>query len=197
MEWLEQQCRAQIEAGSTGFAAATDNDWRIGRSERLRGPGLTVLHAIWHWRESQAQRLDTPPFKVCGNALLLQIAEAAEAGDSEQSILERVNLGKRHDRLFSSLATAVHAGLTRDPKTLPRRPGRDPNHISLSQAEIELQDRIKADRDKIAAKLGIEATLIANRASLAQIAREPKRLDNHLLPWQADLLRTAPALKAL
>src|SRR3954469_20943487 len=185
IEWLEQQCRAQIEAGSTGFAAATENDWRIGRSERLRGPGLSVLHAIWHWREAQAQRLDTPPFKVCGNALLLEIAEAAEAGDSEQSILERVNLGKRHDRLFPSLAAAVRSGLERDPKTLPRRPGRDPSHISLTQAEIELQDRIKADRDQIAAKLGIEATLIANRASLAQIAREPDRLDDHLLPWQA------------
>jgi ribonuclease D len=197
MEWLEQQCRAQIEAGSTGFAAATENDWRIGRSERLRGPGLSVLHAIWHWREAQAQRLDTPPFKVCGNALLLQIAEAAEAGDSEQSILERVNLGKRHDRLFPSLAAALRAGLARDPKTLPRRPGRDPSHISLTQTEIELQDRIKADRDQIAAKLGIEATLIANRAALAQIAREPDRLDDLLLPWQADLLRTAPSLKPL
>lgn len=197
IEWMEQQCRAQIEAGSTGFSAATENDWRIGRSERLRGPGLSVLHAVWHWREAQAQRLDTPPFKVCGNALLLQIAEATEGGDSEQSIMERINLGKRHDRLFPSLAAAIRAGLARDPKSLPRRPGRDPNHLSLTQAEIELQDRIKADRDQIAAKLGIEATLIANRSLLAQIAREPKRLGELVLPWQADLLRTAPALKAL
>jgi ribonuclease D len=195
IDWLQEQCRAQIEAGSTGFAVATENDWRIGRSERLRGAGLTVLHAIWHWRESQAQRLDTPPFKVCGNALLLQIAEAAEQGDSEESILNRINLGKRHDRLFPSLAAVVRAGLARDPKTLPRRPGRDPNHVSLTQAEVELQDRIKADRDKIAAKLGIEATLIANRSLLAQIAREPKRLDELVLPWQANLLRDAPSIK--
>ena len=196
LEWLNQQCRAQIESGSTGFAPATDIDWRIGRSERLRGPGLSVLHAIWHWRESQAQRLDTPPFKVCGNALLIQIAEAAEAGDSEESILHRVNLGKRHERIFPSFAAAVHAGLARDPKKLPRRPGRDPNHVSLTQAEIELQDRIKVDRDHIAQKLGIEATLIANRSLLAQIARAPDKLDDFLLPWQADLLRSAPSLKS-
>jgi ribonuclease D len=196
IEWLHQQCRAQIESGSTGFAPPTDIDWRIGRSERLRGPGLSVLHAIWHWRESQAQRLDTPPFKVCGNALLIQIAEAAEAGDSEESILHRVNLGKRHERIFPSFAAAVHAGLARDPKKLPRRPGRDPNHVSLTQAEIELQDRIKADRDQIATKLGIEATLIANRSLLAQIARAPDKLDDFLLPWQADLLRSAPSLKS-
>ena len=194
-EWLEQQCRAQIESGSTGFAPATDTDWRIGRSERLRGPGLGVLHAIWHWREDQARRLDTPPFKVCGNTLVLQIAEAAEQGDSEASILERVNLGKRHSRLFPALAAALREGLARDPHTLPRRPGRDPNHVSLTQAEIELQDRIKADRDRVALKLGIESTLIANRAQLAQIARAPKKIDDQLLPWQASLLRDEPSLK--
>jgi ribonuclease D len=193
--WLEQQCRAQIESGSTGFAPPTENDWRIGRSERMRGPGLTVLHAIWHWREQQAQRLDTPPFKVCGNTLLLQIAEAAEAGDSEESILARVHLGRRQDRIFPSLAAAVRAGLAKDPRTLPRRPGRDPNHVSLTQAEIEFQDRVKADRDRVSAELGIEPTLIANRSQLAQIARHPKHLEKFLLPWQADLLKAEPTLK--
>src|SRR3954470_15388928 len=196
IEWLDQQCRAQIKAGFEGFAPATENDWRIGRSERLRGPGLSVLHAVWHWREAQAQRLDTPPFKVCGNALLLKIAEAAEAGENEAGILDTIHLGKRHERIFPSLAAAVRAGLARDPKTLPRRPGRDPNHVSLTQAEIELQDRIRADRDRVAKALEIEPTLIANRAQLARIARHPHKLDELLLPWQADLLRSEPSLKA-
>ena len=91
----------------------------------------------------------------------------------------------------------MRAGLARDPKTLPRRPGRDPNHVSLTQAEIELQDRIKADRDRVAKKLEIEPTLIANRSQLAQIARAPKEIDDVLLPWQADLLRNEPALKGI
>ena len=194
LDWLEQQCRAQIEAGSEGFAPPTENDWRIGRSERLRGAGLSVLHAVWHWREAQAQRLDTPPFKVCGNALILKIAEAADMGESEMGILNSIHLGKRHERIFPSLVAAVRAGLARDPKTLPRRPGRDPNHVSLSQAEIELQDRIRADRDRIAKKLEIEPTLIANRSQLAQIARQPKRLGDVLLPWQAGLLQGEPSL---
>jgi len=195
LPWLEQQCRAQIEAGMTGFAPATENDWRIGRSERLRGAGLGVLHAVWHWRETQAQRLDTPPFKVCGNSLLIKLAESAEHGESESALLASVHLGRRHDRIFPSLAAAVRSGLARDPKTLPRRPGRDPNHVSLTQAEIELQDRIKTDRDRVAQKLGFEATLIANRSQLAQIARAPGKIDEILLPWQADLLRHEPSLK--
>ena len=194
-EWLEQQCRAQIAAGFEGFAPPTEHDWRIGRSERFRGPGLSVLHAVWHWREAQAQRLDTPPFKVCGNALLLKLAEAAESGETEHGILSTVHLGKRHERIFPSLAAAVRAGLARDPKTLPRRPGRDPNHVSLNQSEIEFQDRIRADRDRIAQKLDIEPTLIANRSQLAQIARSPDKLGEILLPWQAGLLRDEPTLK--
>jgi ribonuclease D len=194
-QWLDQQCLAQIEAGTQGFAPATDNDWRIGKSEKLRGPGLGVLHAIWHWREQQAQRLDTPPFKVCSNELLIRIAYAAEEEGAGMGILDQVNLGKRHDRIFPSLSEAVRAGLARDPRTLPRRPGRDPSHTPLTQSEIALMDRIKADRDKIAAGLKIESTLIANRGQLVQIARSPRTLDAFLLPWQADLLRAAPSLK--
>lgn len=194
--WLNQQCQAQIESGCTGFAPPDENDWRIGRSERLRGVGLGVLHAVWHWREQTAQRLDVPPFKVCSSDLLLKIAYAAEEGDAEEAILAKVHLGRRHDRLAPSLTAAVRAGLARDLKTLPRRRGRDPNHAALTHTEIERLDRIKDDRDRIAARLQLEPTLIANRAQLAQIARAPERLHELLLPWQAELLRDQPSLKA-
>jgi ribonuclease D len=195
MEWLEQQCRAQIESGSIGFAPPDENDWRIGRSERLRGVGLSVLHAVWHWREQTAQRLDVPPFKVCSSDLLLKIAYAAEEGQTEEAILAQVHLGRRHDRLASSLAAALRAGLVRDLKTLPRRRGRDANHVALTQSEVARLDRIKDDRDRIAAKLQLEPTLIANRAQLAQIARAPTRVTELLLPWQAGLLQQEPSLK--
>jgi ribonuclease D len=123
---MEQQCRAQIEAGTTGFAPPDENDWRIGKSERLRARGQGVLHAVWHWRQEQAQRLDTPPFKVCSNEFLVRLAAAADEGGSEESILAGVNLGKRHARLIGSLAAAVREGLERDPRTLPRRPAATP-----------------------------------------------------------------------
>jgi ribonuclease D len=194
--WLEQQCRAQIEAGSTGFAPPDENDWRIGKSERLRGRGLAVLHAVWHWREAQAKRIDTAPFKVCGNELLLRMAGAAEAEEATpESVLGAIHLGRRHDRLAPSLAEALRAGFARDPKTLPRRPGRDPRHAALTQAEVERLDRIKEDRDRVAARLELDPTLIASRSQLAQIARAPARIDDVLLRWQADLLRDAPSLQ--
>ncbi|MBL9206288.1 MAG: ribonuclease D [Opitutaceae bacterium] len=188
LEWLDQQCQRQIESGSEGFAPPDENDWRIGRSERLRGKGLTVLHAVWHWREQTAQRLDVPPFKVCSNDVLLRYAHAAEEGAAEAAIVSAAHLGKRHERLSNSLSAAVRSGLERDPQSLPRRRGRDPDHAPLSTEELARQDRYKAVRDKAAASLDIEATLIANRSQLAQIARAPHKIREILLPWQADLL---------
>ena len=85
------------------------------------------------------------------------------------------------------------AGLAREPQSLPRRRGRDPDHAPLSTEELARQDRFKAIRDKAAASLDIEATLIANRSQLAQIARAPHNIRSILLPWQADLLASGKA----
>ena len=193
LDWLDQQCQRQIEAGMVGFPQDDENDWRIGKSERLRGRGLGVLHAIWHWRQDRAREIDVPPFKVCSSDLLIRISQAAEEGDTVETILANVHLGKRHARLAPSLAGALRQGFGRDPHTLPRR--RRSDTPPLTPAEIALQDRIKADRDRVAAGLNLDPTLIASRSQLAVIARDPAKLDTVLLPWQADLLRGEPSLQ--
>lgn len=195
-DWLRQQCEAQIESGLTGFAPRDENAWRLGKSDRLRGAGLSVMYEIWHWREKTAERIDVPPFKTCNNERLLKICNAAEEGESLETILATVHLGRRHDRLLPSLRKAVETGLARDPESLPRRKRkRDPNSAPLTEREVKLQDRIKEDRDRISKNLSIEPTLIANRNQLARIARNPDQIDEVLLTWQADLLRDEPALK--
>lgn len=192
MDWLEQQCQRQIEAGLVGFPGGDENAWRIGKSEKLRGVSLSVLHAVWHWREAQAERLDTPPFKVCNNKLLLKMAETAKETDRAEAIVSSIHLGRRHPRLSRSLIRAVAEGLEVDPTTLPRRK-RNRDHRPLNPAELELQDQLKADRDKLAAKLKLDATLIANRSQLAQIARSPEKLGELLLPWQSELIASLPS----
>lgn len=193
--WQEQRCRWQIESAQTGFPRSDEHAWRIGRSERLGPRGQCVLWAVWHWRENTARQLDQPPFKITGNDLLIEISSRADAGLPEEAILA-IDLGKRHHRLIDGLAAAVRAGLAKNPATLPRRRReREPGHAPLNAAELALQDRLKADRDRVARQLNLDPTLIANRSQLAQIARDPDRLDDILLPWQADLLRAEPALK--
>ena len=195
LAWQEQRCRWQIESARTGFPQNDEHAWRIGRSERLGPRGQCVLWAVWHWREDVARRLDQPPFKITGTDLLLEVAARADAGLPEEGILA-LDLGRRHQRLITSLTEAVRTGLAKNPGTLPRRHrNREAGFMPLNAAELALQDRLKADRDRVAQQLNLDPTLIANRAQLAQIARDPEHLNDILLPWQADLLRNEPALK--
>ncbi len=194
LEWLEQKCRWQIEVAREGFASADEHSWRISGSEKLDGRGLAVLHALWHWRESWAGKLDTPPFKVTGNDLLMRLARKADEGFHAAEMLD-LNLGKRHNRLFPSLSDAVHRGLAMDPRELPRRERRR-DYAPMSPEELARQDRLKADRDRVAAGLNLDPTLIATRIQLVQIAREPATIDQVLLPWQAQILKAEPAWKS-
>jgi ribonuclease D len=193
LDWLDQQCRRQIEAALTGFPGTDEHSWRVGRSERLRSVGLSVLHAVWHWREEWARKLDTPPFKVCHNDVLVALAFAAEEGATAEAVVGRVNLGKRHDRLAPSLATTVRTALGRDPQSLPRRPR--VVRQSLTTEQIARQDALRAGRDRRATQLGLEPTLIATRAQLTELACRPGNIDEICLPWQASILRDDPALK--
>ena len=194
LSWLEQRCQWQIVAARDGFPGPDENSWRIGGSEKLRGHGLTVLHAVWHWRESWADKLDTPPFKVTGNEMMMRIARAADEGLPLEQIL-RINLGRRHERLFSSLADAVRQGLAADPGSLPRRERRR-EFAALTPDELARQDRLKADRDRLAAGLNLDPTLLATRSQLVLVARDPSSIDTALLPWQAELMKAEPAWKS-
>lgn len=191
VDWLRQKCDWQIRAGLTGFPKPDENSWRIGKSEHLRSRGLCVLYDLWHWREKQAERIDTPPFKVVGNDMILHLAAAADAGQALDAFAT-IHLGKR-ERIRDSFERALHAGLDRDPSTLPRRRSNGNDRQPLSARELERQDRIHDERDRLAKRLNLDPTLIASRAQLAQLAREPEKLGEILLPWQAKLLQDCPA----
>lgn len=190
LEWFEQKCLWQIEVARDGFSGPDENDWRIGGAEKLRGRGLAVLHSLWHWRESWAEKLNTPPFKVTGNDLLMRLSRAAEDGASPGELLQ-VHLGRRHDRLASTLESAIRRGFETDPRTLPRRERRR-DFVPMSPEELSRQDRIKAQRDRLAAEHKLDPTLIATRSQLALLARDPAGIGNVLLPWQAQLFTSDP-----
>jgi ribonuclease D len=153
-----------------------------------------VLCELWHWRERQAERLDVPPFKVVGNDLLLHLAAAADA-DEAVDACNALHLGRR-ERIRESLEQAVTAGLERDPASLPRRRSTGTDRAPLNSRELERQERIREHRDAAARQLGVDPTMIASRWQLALLAREPERITEILLPWQATVMQECPALSA-
>jgi ribonuclease D len=194
VDWLRQKCDWQIRAALAGFPQPDENSWRIGKTETLRGRGQAVLFELWHWREREACRLDVPPFKVVGNDLLLYLAGAADAGEAERE-LSLVRLGRR-ERVRGSLEAALQAGLQRDPASLPRRKHNGTERSPLNSRELERQEKIRQHRDAAAQRLGVDPTIIASRWQLALLAREPERLAEVLLPWQAAVMQECPAFAA-
>ncbi len=186
ISWQQQRCEWQVSAGAMGFAERGENAWRVSGARYLNERGLAVLFELWHWRDAEAERIDRPHFKVMNDAFLLEIAKAVQAGESQP--LERIpaSLRRRHSK---KLRRVIASGLERDPATLPSAPNGSGRPTPMSPEELKRQDVLKEFRDRLADELKINSSLIANRATVATLAREPNRLDELLMPWQADLLR--------
>lgn len=187
LEWHRQKCSWQIEVATVGFPEENVHAWRIGPSRGMSPRALAALYELWHWRESEAKRLDRPPFKVMSNDYLAKLALAVADG-TQREVFERLPNGLRRGP-SRGLIEALERGSERDPKTLPRRDPQGRRPDPLDAEELARQDQIKAHRDKVANELKIDATLIASRSQIAQLCRAPEEAEKVLQPWQVGLLR--------
>lgn len=186
LDWMRQRCEWQVTSGATGFAGRDENAWRISGARTLRGKGLTVLYELWHWRDAEAEKADRPPFKIINDNFLFALARAVEEERPEPESEMPPSLRRRYGKVVRQV---IQRGRQRDPATLPPPPTARERPEPFSPEELKRQEAIKAVRDQAAQELQIESSLIANRSQMALLAREPYRLDEILLPWQADLLR--------
>jgi ribonuclease D len=187
LDWHKQKCDWQIETASGGFGKPDEDAWRISDSRKLSPRGLAALYELWHWRESEAERIDRPPFKVIHNQLLLNLSRAVDENRFKEAF-EKLPKGIKRGRT-RGLMEALERGSNRDPETVPRRKrGKRPREEPLTPEEVSRQDSLKAHRDAIAKKLNIEPTLISSRAQMAKIARSPEAVNEVCLPWQAEIL---------
>ena len=191
LDWHREKCDWQIEVAQTGFPRQDEYAWRIGPHNKLKPRAQATLCELWHWRESEARRLDRPPFKVMSNDYLIKLSKAVEDG-TIRTVFDALPTGLRRGR-SRGLKEALVRGAEKDPKSLPRRPRNQNGRQPLTAAELQRQDGLKHCRDKAADGLKIDPTLIATRIQLARLARNPAEASVLLLPWQAGILE--PSLK--
>jgi ribonuclease D len=187
LDWMKQRCEWQMGSGATGFAPRDDNAWRLSGGRGLRGAGLTVLYELWHWRDGEAERADRPPFKIINDNFLFAVAKAVQDGKEDPQTEVPPSLRRRHGQ---AMRAAIQRGLARDPSSLPPPPTSRDRPEPFSADELKRQEAIRTVRDRAAKELNIDSSLIANRQQMAILARDPSRLDELMLPWQADLLRS-------
>ena len=178
-DWFLQSCEAAREKALERKAEKTDR-WRIKGSGKLEAKGLTYLRELWKWRDAEAEKWDRPPFMVCGNKQLF---------DWVDKLLEGVkpNMPKHYrESRVKNFQQAVAAAEAVAPEDMPqkirgKRRKKDPDF------EARL-DTLIAKRDKIAADLDIESSLIAARAVLEGLAGGVDGAEEQMLPWQRELL---------
>jgi ribonuclease D len=88
-------------------------------------------------------------------------------------------------RRRETLISAIERGLDVPENQLPKRKPREFNHPDVQM--LRRFHHLKKKRDEAAAKNEIDPTLIAPKADLLELARDPATSD-HMLPWQLSLL---------
>lgn len=178
-DWFIESCDAAREKVLERDESKGE-PWRVQGSGRLDRKGLHYLKSLWNWRDAEAESWDRPSFMVVTNRNLLEWSGILAAGD-------RVEFpghfrSDRRRRLEASLSEAADASASDYPvkvKGLRRR--RD------SDFERRVNE-ILAVRDKKAAELDIESSLIGSRAVIESLAIGDEGSEGLLLTWQKECL---------
>lgn len=188
--WHTELCAQLIEHAKIQHEVV-DDPWRISGSHHLPPRSLNLLKAVWYWRERQAELLDRPPYKVMAPDLMLAVVRNVSSSFPDVDFehmprLPRNFVGERYDSFKEMLETAVRVPVEEWPKADVKVP---PPKI-LPDSDLLLA--LKFWRDKKAEKLGIEASLLANRNQLIDLAMPydswKARYDAaHLMNWQREL----------
>ncbi len=193
LDWHEESCARMVAVATAESARDDDDRWRIKGAGLLDRRTLAFVRAVWEWRDEEAQRADRPPFKILGNAELIELAQWAathpELELEEGPRLPRSCAGPRLAKLKGGVRRIRQSPESEWPERR-KRSGAPP----IPPEEKTLIDRLQKACAGIAGELGITASVIASRGTLAQIAHgRPK---NHgallecapLMHWQAGLI---------
>ena len=177
--WFEQSCARALAQAAVERERDAEDAWRINGSGVLRGRAAATLRELWHWREGEARIVDRPTFHILRNEDLLNAARAFTAG--EKPNFEHLR-GSRRTRFYEAADRAAALPESGWPVFVKRYQNR------WTAEEEKRADALKKERDRVAAELDLESSIIAPRATLEAIAARPQAAAELLMPWQRELL---------
>lgn len=189
LSWQKETCE-QLILDCTDIPASNPDQWRLKGSDRLDPRGLAVLRELWKWREREAVAANKPPFFVLNHDLVLRLAHDAERIADIEEILPTNMSSRRREAILHAIAHARELPADQ----LPRK--RVNVLYQPSPAEQRRFTALRQIRDKAAAELQLDPTLIASRSTLVLLSQDWDKYKEHLMHWQRDLLapRTERAL---
>ena len=183
LSWQEESCARLIQECARPQPVDPDQVWRVKGADKLDRRGLAVLRELWNWRDSEAVTANRPPYFVVRHEALVALADAAARQRPVSSLLPPRLSARRREGLFAALERAWEL----PPAQLPHR--NRPSGHRPSLAERRRLDLLRQRRDRCAAELGIDPTLIASRATLTALAGDRSTDQADLMKWQRELLQ--------
>jgi len=180
---LSEKMRGELEAAGRWewaleeFARLEMIRWSEREEEepfrRLKGIGsldrrsLAVVRALHGFRDRLARAADRPPFKIFGNDLIIDAAKTKPRKDEELANVKALTPGHRQ-RFGREIVRLVREAMALPEEQLPERGESKP---WLRDKELDTRiNALKKVRDKYAAELKIDPSIVAPRHVLAAVA---------------------------
>lgn len=183
--WFIESCASLQSDVAARLQTSREDPWRVQGSGRLHPRGLAFLREAWIWRESIAEERDLPCYRVMSNKQLLAYAEQFEKG------LEIEPPAGWRPRWKKAFAEVVREARALPPEDCPARIKRPKSRFS--DQERDLVDKLCEMRDRVAAGLAVESSLLGSRGTLEQVVAA-RSADGQLMNWQKSLLSEALTL---
>ena len=182
LAWHEEWCARWVTDCSVDSVVDPDEVWRIKGSSKLDRKGLAALRELWKWREEEAIASNRPPFFIVNHEVMVAMAQAVASEADVEALIPRYLTTRRRNGLDMAIKAAAQVPQSEWPEVL-RHFSRRPSPREMDQA-----DSLLKRRDKIAAELGLDPTLIFSKSVAYELAKEEVATRSRLMRWQEDLV---------
>ena len=183
-EAQEEFERIALPRGDSDSADSAPAFWRVKGARDLTPPQAAILQALFAYREQQAERLDCPPFRVMGEAALLELARRAPRQTEDLQGLPGMTPDQTR-RHAHGVLDAIQQGL-HSPAPVAPRTDREADDVQ------DRYDRLHTWRKDRARARGVESDVILPRTALWDLARRQPRTPGELAhiadfgPWRRE-----------
>lgn len=180
-DWFVESINRMVAASREVRERDESTVWRISGSAKLSARAQSILRVLWFWRDAEARSWNRPPFHVIGNEDLLRVSERASSNQAF-SIPRMTNRRRRSFEV--ALALALQIPEAEWPKMERKRGKRRTNE------EVRFFDELKVVRDRVAAELQLDPSIIAPRGAMEAVASNIQ--SSALMNWQRKLIGLQP-----
>ena len=169
-------------AGSTVDQRGTDGFWRINGARKLSERERAVLRELYLYRESVAERMDKPTFRVIGNGVLLTIAQRSPRVVEALRGVRGMSVGQIR-RYGKGILQAVHRGMRAKPPEPPKaiRGGRG---VSARYEALREWRKLRAQRRGLASDVILAREVLWALAQAAPSSMAELETIRDLGPWR-------------